>query len=421
MVNPWRSLRGLPRPLYVLAAAMLINRAGSMVIVMLALYLTRGLGMSPEFAGAVVTIYGAGSFFVSPVAGRLCDRYGAARVAKTMLTLSGVVLLLFPLVSTPAAIITATIALSLVTEGFRPAVLTLVSELTPRDQFKTAFALIRLAANLGMSVGPLLGGLLASWWFPAIFLVDGITSLVAALVLVLALDRHRKSDAPPEEVRPSPSIPPRPTRRAFTDPAMLLFLAAMIGNVLVFFQFSAALPLYLVSHLGQTERTFGLVFTVNTALILTLEIPLNAAMARWPARWSLGLGAGLVAIGFAATGLATGFWTVMATVVLWSFGEMIMFPSASAHVADIAPAKRTGEYMGLYNMMFGLGFTVAPGLGVLVLERMGAGTLWTGVLAVGLLSAVLLAFVKPAKAAAKAAAGSAGDEEPPPSGRPLAG
>ncbi|MBW2459245.1 MAG: MFS transporter [Deltaproteobacteria bacterium] len=419
-MNPWRSLGGLPKPLYVLAAALLINRAGSMVIVLLAMYLTRGMGMSAELAGAVVTIYGAGSLCVSPVAGRLCDRYGASRVATTMLTLSGVVLLLFPLATTPPAIITAAIALSLVTEGFRPAVLTLVSELAPPDQRKTAFALIRLAANLGMSVGPLLGGILASWWFPAIFLVDGITSLIGALVLLLALDRRRKGDAPAEQTGSPASVPPLPTRRAFTDPAMLFFLFAMLGNVLVFFQFTAALPLYLVSYLGLSERTYGLVFTVNTALILALEVPLNVAMARWPARWSLALGAALVALGFAATGLATGFWTVMATVVVWTFGEMIMFPSASAHVADIAPAKRAGEYMGLYNMLFGLGFTVAPGLGVLVLERMGASTLWTAVLGFGLLSAVLLAFVNRAEAPLEPATKDEVDDEPPPSSRPLA-
>ncbi len=419
-MNPWRSLRGLPRPLYVLAAALLINRAGSMVVVLLALYLTRGLGMSPEFAGAVVTVYGAGSFVVSPVAGRLCDRHGASRVATTMLALSGVVLLLFPLASSPPAIIAAAIVLSLVTEGFRPAVLTLVSELAAPDQRKTAFALIRLAANLGMSVGPLLGGVLASLWFPAIFLVDGITSLLAAGVLLVALHRRDKGDAQADEAGSAAPAPPQPTRRAFTDPAMLYFLAAMLGNVLVFFQFAAALPLYLVSYLDLSERTFGLVFTVNTALILAIEVPLNAAMARWPARWSLALGALLVAVGFAATGLATGFWTVMATVVVWTFGEMIMFPSASAHVADIAPEKRTGEYMGLYNMLFGLGFTVGPGVGVLVLERSGAGTLWTAVFAFGSLSAVMLMFVRSPPAPADIAGDEGEDDGPPPSSRPLA-
>jgi len=418
VLNPWRSLRGLPRPLYVLAASLFINRVGSMVVVLLALYLTRGLQMSAEFAGAVVTIYGAGSFVISPVAGRLCDRYGASRVATAMLSASAVVLLLFPLVSSPAAIIAAAVVLSLVTEGFRPATLTLVSELAPPDQRKTAFALVRLAANLGMSVGPLLGGILAEWWFPAIFIVDGITSLAAALVLLLALDHRRSEDGPASTGSPA-STPPLPTRRAFTDPALLFFLAAMIGNVLVFFQFAAALPLYLVSHLGLTERTYGLIFTVNTILILFIEVPLNAAMERWQARWSMALGAALVALGLAATGLATGFWTVMATVVVWTFGEMIMFPSASAHVADIAPTKRAGEYMGLYNMMFGLGFTVAPGLGVVVLERLGAGTLWTGVLGFGLLSAVLLAFVR-SPTATKSAPSPEPDGGPPPSSRPLA-
>lgn len=396
MANPWRSLRGLPRPLYILAAATLVNRAGTMAVLLLALYVTRGAGQSPEFAGLVVSLYGATALAVCPLVGRLCDRFGSWRVACTLLLLSSLVMLLFPLVRAPAFIVVATVLLSAFTDGFRPAVMTLIGEIAPPEQRRLAFALQRLASNLGMSFGPAVGGLLASFWFPAVFIVDGVTSLVAALVMLFALRVPRRQRA--AEAEPCDGVAANGhlgrARRAFTDPVLLYFLAAHVGLVLVFFQFIATLPLYMVRDLGLSEAAFGLVFTVNTVLILAFEVPLTAALRRWSPRRALALGALLTAVGFGATGLATGLWTMMATVVVWTFGEMIGAPAASAYVADIAPPERSGEYMGLFNMVYSAGFTLAPLGGVLLLERCGGAVLWTVALACGVVSAILLGFVR---------------------------
>ncbi|MBW2523465.1 MAG: MFS transporter [Deltaproteobacteria bacterium] len=418
MDNPWRSLRELPRPLHVLAAATLINRAGSMVVVLLALYLTRGAGLSAEFAGVVISLYGATALVASPVVGKLCDRFGASRVAPTLLLLSGVTMLLFPWVRSPAAIVAATVVLSAFTDGFRPAVATLIGEIAPPDKRRMAFALNRLAANLGMSMGPAVGGLLATIWFPAVFIVDGITSMAAGAVMLLALRVEPRRRATARSTAREERDAPR--RRAFTDPAMLYFLAAHLGLVLVFFQFIATLPLYMVQDLGLSEADYGLVFTVNTVLILALEVPLTAAITRWSARRVLTLGALLTAVGFGATGLATGFWTLMATVVVWTFGEMIGAPAASAYVADIAPPKRTGEYMGLFNMVFSAGFSLAPLGGVLLLERWGGSVLWTVVLLSGLISAGMLLFLRSPPGARPTEHDDAPDvDAPPPSSQPL--
>ncbi len=54
------------------------------------------------------------------------------------------------------------------------------------------FALNRLAANLGVTIGPVLGGYLAMWNYRALFWVDGLTSL-AALALFSRLFQERAS------------------------------------------------------------------------------------------------------------------------------------------------------------------------------------------------------------------------------------
>ena len=138
---------------------------------------------------------------------------------------------------------------------------------------------------------------------------------------------------------------------------MLYFIAALIPVQLVFFQFTSTLPLFLVRNLHYPESIYGTIFTVNTLLIVALEVPLNSAMAHWSHRRTLTLGAFLYAVGFgsyALVGIAPFGKTagVFAAVVIWTFGEMIMMPGSSAYAAEIAPPERRGEYIGsLYDVV----------------------------------------------------------------------
>jgi len=383
-------LRQLPAGLWLVAAATLINRAGTMVQPFLVLYLTKSVGMGAELAGAMVAVWGIGSLVSAPIAGRLCDLFGARAMMIVSMVGSGFIMLVYPLAESTVEVVIATALLALIGDAARPASMSLFGELAPEGQGKAAFALQRLAVNLGMAVGPVVGGMLAERWFAALFYVDGVTALVAAAVVAVWVLRTPATPRP--EAAPS-SQPSPPSRRAFSDGPLLYFLFASLLSALVFFQIDAAMPLYLVRDLGLTEQQFGLLFAINPVLIILLEVPINAATEKWPMRRSLTLGATLVAVGFASTGLAVGIWSALPTVVLWTFGEMVLFPASAAYVSELAPAHRRGEYMGAFSMAFSLAHTVAPVSGTFTLERMGPATLWGGCLVVGLVGAALFASV----------------------------
>lgn len=395
-LNPWKGLEGLPRDLWLICGAVLINRTGTMVLPFLVLYLTGSQGFSVGEAGFTVTLYGLGSLVTAPVAGAIGDRIGPLRVMRASLLLSGVVMSVIPMVHGRMPIMAMTLALAIAAEGARPAAMALVTDAAPAGRHKAAFAVHRLAINLGMSVGPATGGLLASVSFPLIFFVDGATSIAAGLVLMTAR-------LPAVEAARSAAVARRTGRQgsrlrdelhAFTDRRLMLFLAAMLPVLIVFFQHQAAMPLYLVGELGMSEATYGLVFTVNTVLIILIEVPLNLWMSSWPHRRALPLGALLTAAGFGATGLVAGFPMLALTVVVWTFGEMILLPGASAWVAESAPAHRRGAYMGVFIMSFSVAFSSGPWLGATVYERFGGGVLWSLVFAFGCLSTALLALIR---------------------------
>jgi MFS family permease len=242
-----------------------------------------------------------------------------------------------------------------------------------------------------MSIGPVIGGFLAMRSFKLLFYVDGTTSLLAALLLILlpwqSLRHHKTTTAETE------TVTTLKYSDVLKDRRFIYFLFAMLPVEFVFFQTLAAMPLFLVGDLHMTEAGFGMLLAINTVLIILIEVPLNTAMADWPHRRALTLGALLVGLGFGGLIFVNGVFAAALTVVLWSFGEMIILPASAAYVSDIAPREQAGAYMGLYTMGFSLALAIGPWLGTAVMEEFGSKAVWIGTFLCGLLTTSLIWFM----------------------------
>jgi MFS family permease len=389
-MNLWKSLRGLPKAVWVLSGALLVNRAGSMILPFLVLYATRERGFSPEQAGLVVTFFGLGTMLASPLAGRLADRFSPLAIMQTSLLAGGVAAIALPAAKSFSALAAGIFVWAVLSESYRAPGLAIIGEITSPEQRKPAFALVRLAVNLGLSIGPVVGGLLAERSFRSLFVVDGTTSVLAGIVLIALAKRMEL----PSRVARAVSAGAPPVRAALSDGRYLYFLAAMVPVLAVFFQSFGGMALYVVRDLGISTTVYGLLLAINTVLIVLLDVPVNAATAAWPHGRTLFLGCALVGIGFGALAFSRTVPAVAATVVVWTFGEIFTFASLNALAAELAPDSRRGEYMGLFQMAFSASFLAGPALGVFVLERFGPAALWGGCFVVALFSGALLARVQ---------------------------
>ncbi|MEP6621339.1 MAG: MFS transporter [bacterium] len=400
-MNPYRGLRGLPAEVWIVAATTLVNRAGMMALPFLVLYLTRYLHVSAAVAGLAISAYGLGGLVTAPIAGRLADRVGPFAVMRASLALSGVLLLLMPLAHNIYVVFAVTFLWAVVADAARPATMSALTGSASPDQRKAAIAVNRLAINLGMSIGPAVGGFLAMVSFPLLFVVDGLTSLAAAAVLTFLLHaRHRSTGTTPEQHRELAAARTAvfsKTSVVWRDHAALLMFTTSFCINLVFTQHQGAMPLYLVRDLGHNESFYGGLFVLNTLIIVALEVPLNAAMSHWPARPALTLAATLIAVGFGSLAVARSVGAIGLTVVIWTFGEMIFFPTSTAYVAHLAPEGRTGEYMGVFAATFSLALIVGPWVGAALLDSIGGPRTWLVMLACGLVAAATC-LLKPAPA-----------------------
>lgn len=392
-MNPYKGLKGLPHDMWALFFTSLINRSGTMVIPFLALYLTKKIGVSPAEAGMALLVYGLAAFLAAPITGKFSDKLGALKVMKFSLFGSGVIFFLYSFISDYHWILVASFILAAVNEAFRPANLSMISEIVTPPQRRMAFALNRLAINAGMSIGPVIGGFLTLIDYHYLFYANAVASIIAGIYFSSIKWSSQAREVIEQVVEPTVAIP-RIRFAILSDKSFLFFLVAVVPANLVFFQHLGALPLYIVNDLGYTTAAFGLFGAINTVLIILVEVPLNNWMTNTPYRKSLMIGALLAGIGFGGFTIATTVIPLIIAIIVFTFGEMIFFPTTAAFTSELAPSHRRGEYMGYFQMTFSFAFSAGPWLGTVVYENYGSVILWSGALVFGLITTVLMFFVR---------------------------
>ncbi|MEM8994280.1 MAG: MFS transporter [Acidobacteriota bacterium] len=377
-----RAFRGLPLSVWWISLVLFLNRAGTMVLPFLALYVTQELGHPVTSAGWLLSAYGVGHLAGAFLGGWLCDVVGPIRIQIWALALSGLGFLALEHVDSlwgmaPVLVFAATAA-----ESFRPANAAALAAFAPDALQTRAVALNRLALNLGFAIGPAVGGLLATRSYDWLFRVDGATCLLASLLMV-ALYRRGLLEVSEHEAK---RVAEDRGRHPLADRTYLLFLALIFGFIVVFFQAWGPYPVFLNEFLGLDEAAFGGLMAFNAVMILLFEMVLTAWAERFSPLAVIAWGGVAVGCGYAVLNLGTGLPLAVLSMALWTLGEMLALPFAGGWVAKRAGVRHRGKYMGLYTMVWGLAFIVAPALGSWIYEAWSPYGLWWVMLAIAILS-----------------------------------
>jgi MFS family permease len=370
--------RELPRIYRILWAGALINRMGSFVLPLLALYLTGERGIPVEQAGFVIALWGGGALMGGTLGGYLADRIGRRRTLILVLVAGALSMLHLAFARAPAHVAFAALLLGLTGETYRPAMQAAVADLVPAEGRAHAYGMLYWASNIGFACGSAVGGAMAKhgWWL--LFFGDAATTLAFALVVWLRIPETRPEHLVHEQ-RP-------PLWAPLADRPFVIFVCLNTLVMLLFHQAFVTLPIDLRAH-GLSTATYGAVIALNGVLITLLQPWVSRALAGFPRHRVLAAAALLVGGGFA---LAAGVHTVFGYVVsitVWTMGEIAMAGLAPAAVADVAPASQRGAYQGLMQMGGGAAALLAPVAGSLLLGRFGSAALWMSCGVAGLIAA----------------------------------
>ncbi|MBK9764871.1 MAG: MFS transporter [Flavobacteriales bacterium] len=366
------SFRGFRREVWLLAAITFINRAGSMVIPFLSLYLISSEGYSLEQVGWVMSCFGLGSVLGSWLGGKLTDKLGYYAVMVASLVSGGVAFILLQYVHGLLPFCAGIFILSLLMDASRPAIFVALRSYAKPENRTRGVTLIRLAINLGFSFGPAIGGfLIATAGYGGLFWVDGITCIAAATLMLVTLP----SKAPVTDVGPARTAP---DRSPYTDGPYLLFLLSMVLISVPFLQYFSTIPIFYSAVHGLSEQWIGILLGANGMLIFLMEMPLikyceDKAIDRFRImRFSVLL----IALSFVVLNVFPMLAFLWVGMAFMTVGEMLNFPFMNRFAYDRSDHGPPGAYMALFTISWSVAHIFGHTLGLNLIAQFGYEITW---------------------------------------------
>lgn len=399
--------------MYTLLFGIFATHAGwYLVYPFLAIVFTSQMGLGPAQVGLVLAAQSLSMQATSLLGGWLADRLGRRGTMLLGLGLRAAGLSSLGLVGTlPLLLLGAGVAGGGV-GLYGPAAKAGIAALASTDEVRTtAFSMRGIAANLGVTVGPVAGAMLLGRPVAELFLWAGAIHMLLFVVTLLGL--HRDCE-PGEEgcgARPAPAA-------AFLGdrPFVLFTLTSMVLWALLS-QSALALPLHAQRILPEA-RAVGLLWTVNSLVIILLQVPISRTiLARIHPALSMAAGALLLGLGLGAVGLSRSFVGLVAANLVFVLGEMFVLPTSDAVVSTMARRETLGSYFGVSAFAWGMGEGLGGVAGGALIARAGlASTPWLVYAALGIALAAAFAFQRIWAPSAAALQGRApapqGDSQP---------
>ncbi|MCG8206059.1 MDR family MFS transporter [Tenacibaculum finnmarkense] len=370
--NYLNTFKGLSREVWWLALITLINRAGTMVIPFLSLYLIKSLNFTLKDVGWIMTCFGLGSVLGSWIGGKLTDKIGFYKVMKASLFLTGLLFIALQFVTSFVGFCIGIFLVMLVADTFRPAMFVALSTYSKPENKTRSVTLIRLAINLGFSAGPALGGLIiTSLSYSGLFWVDGITCISATFLLINVLN--------PKKARTLDELKVVNPISIFKDTAFWLFFVGMFIFALVFLQLFSTIPLYYKQAHHLSELQIGLLMAMNGFIIFSLEMPLIKWLeeSKYSKEFLIFIGLFLMGLSFFVLNLTSWSGILILGMFFMTFGEMIALPFSNAFVINRAKKGNQGEYMAYYSIAFSLAHIFGHNSGMRLIDAYGFDTTWS--------------------------------------------
>jgi MFS family permease len=359
---------GLPTVFWVLWWGVLINRAASFVVGFLALFLVQERGLDAAAAGRVVALFGVGGTLTSLAGGAMADRVG--RRATMLLGLLGNALSVgaLSLSHGPLLLSAATLVAGASGQLYAPALNAAVADVVPIRDRPRAFGLLYWGANVGFGLGYAIAATVGSKSLPLLFLFDASTTCAFAALVAAKVPETR-----PKE--PSPSSVFGGLGRVLKDGPFIALLGLHLAALLIFCQWELMFAVDVAAH-GVGRSGYAFLLWLNCAGAILLQPLLGGMIQRRDPTRVLSASALLLGLGYGLNAFAHSLPLYAAGVLLWTLGEVLGLPVASALSASLAPRALRGRYQGAYVTTTALAFALSPILSGELAALFGVRVLW---------------------------------------------
>lgn len=410
----WQAWMRLDRRVWQMMFARCINTMGlSLVMSFLGIYIVETRGYPAWLYGVIALGANLGQSLSSAWAGDLSDRIGRRPLITTSLLVRSAAIAIMGtqiLLDAPLWTLAVNMLVSSMLRGcFEPVAYALVADVVSDEQRISAFGLQRMGTNLGWAIGPALGGVLTLVVpYGVVFYAAAAGMLAAAAVTRRVVDpvaRVQQPQQPRGELRAA-------LGEAIRDPLLRVLLAGTFIAALVQTQMFSTFGIYMTDELELSKADVGLLYALNGAIVLVLQVPALVLLRRIGIGHALPWASLATALGFGLVGASTGFAGGALAIFALTCGEVLFNPAHQTAIAESADRARRGRAYGIASFVQMVGIAAAPLIGGALLDTIGHRhmELWLVIAGLGVAQAACFAaFVR--RRAARRIAARAG--EPP--------
>lgn len=372
-------IRRYPAQFWLMFTGFIVNRASNGLIwPFLTIYIREQSGAPLSHITALFTLQAVTGLLATGAVGPLMDRFGRKAIMVFSLVGSGVMLIAMRSAYTLEAWAVLIAIYGIIVPAFTVGANAMVADVVPADQRTGAYALMRIAQNVGVAIGPAIGGFLVVSAYGLTYLIAAAVNMALGALVLLVL-----AETLPPRVPGSAQPAAGGYARLLRDRPFIIFIGILLLVEMIITLVFVLLPVYAKENFGVPENQYGLIVTINAVMVVLFQYPMTRFTRRFRPLTVVAAGALIYAVGSLAIALGTTFAAFAVSMVIVTIGELMVAPTGLALTARLAPADMRARYMGVYSITYTLAAGIAPVVGGQLNDRIGPDAIWYGGLLLG--------------------------------------
>ena len=374
-----------PRNFWTLVVVTFIDRLGGAILYpFFTLYVTRKFEVGMTTVGLIFGVFAITGMIGSTIGGALTDRWGRKPMVIFGLVMSALSSLWLGTVNQIDTFILGAVITGVFSNVGGPARQALVADILPEQQRAQGYGIIRVTFNLSVTIGPAIGGFLATRSYLSLFITDAILSIVVAAIVFFILPETRvvTQQAKQESLAKTFSGYGHVVR----NNAFMFFFVASTLSAMMYMQMNSTLSVFLRDVHGVPEQGFGYILSMNAGMVVLFQFYITRKIQPHPPLLVIAWGTLLYALGFGMYGFVSTYQNFLLAMVVITVGEMLVAPVGQAIVAGFAPDDMRGRYMAFFGYSWSIPFTFAPTLAGMLMDSGDPNWVWFSAGIIGLIS-----------------------------------
>jgi MFS family permease len=380
--------REYPRDFWMMIAVNFVDRLGaSLLFPFFALYITKKFDVGMTEVGGLFAVFFLSGFIGAFPGGALTDRFGRKGIIIFSLIATSFSTLFMGFVSEFQFFLIVAFISGIFTDVGGPAYEAVFMDMLPEEKRTSGFGIRRVAFNLAVVLGPVIGGFIAARSYLALFIIDAVVSGLVALMVFLLIPETKP--APAEGIEQESTLQTfKGYLQVLRDGKFMAFTFVCLLTWLVYMNMNTTLGVFLRDQHGIPESGYGWIISINAAMVVLFQFPITRRSEKKPPMLMMALGAFFIAVGLLLYGFVSTFWLFAVAMAILTVGEMITVPIANAVVANFSPEDMRGRYNFVYGNSWGISFAVGPYLAGLIMDNYDPNLLWYACGIVGMIAVI---------------------------------